>query len=136
MKKFEERVAVIYSDWDGSEADFKKKKRILQKEFHPDNGGSETLCKYANELKIEDVFGTKEDIVEKFIENEEDQKLLIKEISKLNDRDKSIIEWRYGLFGKKELTQKELANKMSISQSYISRIEKKVVKKLKLLLKI
>ena len=55
MKKFEERVAIIYSDWDGSEADFKKKKRILQKEFHPDNGGSETLCKYANELKIEDV---------------------------------------------------------------------------------
>ena len=110
----------------------KNKKRLGEVSFEDSiNFDSE-----GNELKIEDVFGTKEDIVEKFIENEEDQKLLIKEISKLNDRDKSIIEWRYGLFGKKELTQKELANKMSISQSYISRIEKKVVKKLKLLLKI
>lgn len=89
-----------------------------------------------NELKLEDVFGTEDDVVEKCIQDEEDQKLLISEILKLSDRDKSIIEWRYGLFGKNELTQKELANKMSISQSYISRIEKKVVKKLKILLKI
>ena len=89
-----------------------------------------------NELKLEDIYGTEEDIIEKCIEDEENQKLLINEILKLNERDKSIMEYRYGLFGKNELTQKELANKMSISQSYISRIEKKVVKKLKILLKI
>ena len=88
-----------------------------------------------NELKLEDVFGTDEDIVEKSIVDDEEQKLLLKEILNLDDRDKYIIEQRYGLFGKNELTQKELANKMSISQSYISRIEKKVVKKLKILLK-
>ncbi len=89
-----------------------------------------------NELKLEDIYGTDENIIEKCIEDEENQKLLIKEILKLSERDKSIMEYRYGLFGKNELTQKELANKMSISQSYISRIEKKVVKKLKILLKI
>ena len=89
-----------------------------------------------NELKFEDIFGTEEDVVEKELENKEDQKLMINEILKLNERDKIIIEKRYGLFGNEELTQKEIANKMSISQSYISRIEKKVVKKLKTLLKI
>ena len=89
-----------------------------------------------NELKLEDIFGTEEDIVEKSIVDDEEHKLLIKEILNLDDRDKYILEQRYGLFGKNELTQKELANKMSISQSYISRIEKKVVKKLKVLLKI
>ena len=57
-------------------------------------------------------------------------------VKKLNDRDKQIIELRYGLFGNKELTQKELADKLCISQSYISRIEKKVIKKLKTLMKI
>ena len=89
-----------------------------------------------NELKFEDVFGTEDDVVEKELEDKENQKLLINEIMKLNKRDKNIIEKRYGLFGNKELTQKEIATKLSISQSYISRIEKKVVKKLKLLLKI
>ena len=88
-----------------------------------------------NELKFEDIFGTEEDVVEKELENKENQSLLISEILKLNDRDKIIIEKRYGLFGNDELTQKEIANKMSISQSYISRIEKKVVRKLKMLLK-
>lgn len=89
-----------------------------------------------NELKLEDIYGTEDNLIEKCIEDEENQKLLISEIMKLSDRDKSIMEYRYGLFGKNELTQKELANKMSISQSYISRIEKKVVRKLKILLKI
>ena len=89
-----------------------------------------------NELKLEDIYGTEDNIIEKCIEDEENQKLLTNEILKLSERDKSIIEYRYGLFGKNEMTQKELANKMSISQSYISRIEKKVVKKLKILLKI
>ena len=78
-----------------------------------------------NELKIEDVFGTEEDIA-----------TLEEEIKNLDDRDREIIEFRYGLGGHKELTQKELADKLSISQSYISRIEKKVIKKLKNLMKI
>ena len=89
-----------------------------------------------NELHIEDVFGTEEDIVEKSIENKDNRILLEKEVYKLNERDRKIIELRYGLFGKKELTQKELADKLCISQSYISRIEKKVIKKLKTLMKI
>ena len=84
-----------------------------------------------NELKLEDVFGTEEDIIEKEIQIKDDKKLLESEVKNLNDRDKNIIEERYGLFGKKELTQKELALKLDISQSYISRIEKKVIKKLK-----
>ena len=79
---------------------------------------------------------TQDDIVQKSIENKDNRILLENEVKKLNDRDKNIIEQRYGLFGKKELTQKELADKLSISQSYISRIEKKVIKKLKSLMKI
>ena len=89
-----------------------------------------------NELKIEDVFGTEEDIVHKSIECQEDKTTLEEEIKNLDDRDREIIEFRYGLGGHKELTQKELADKLSISQSYISRIEKKVIKKLKNLMTI
>ena len=89
-----------------------------------------------NELKLEDVYGTEEDMLEKLIQNNDDKKLLEIEILKLPDRDKNIIEQRYGLFGKKDLTQKELASKLDISQSYISRIEKQVVKKLKSIMKI
>ena len=66
----------------------------------------------------------------------DDKILLASEVKKLDDRDKEIIELRYGLSGKKELTQKELAEKLNISQSYISRIEKKVIKKLKAIMKI
>ena len=72
-----------------------------------------------NELKIEDVFGTEEDIVHKSIECQEDKTTLEEEIKNLDDRDREIIEFRYGLGGHKELTQKELADKLSISQSYI-----------------
>lgn len=84
-----------------------------------------------NELHLEDVLGTEPDIVTKKLEDELDKKLLHKEVNKLTGRDKEIIEHRYGLNGKKELTQKEVASMMGISQSYISRIEKKVIKKLK-----
>lgn len=110
----------------------KNKKRTKEVSFEDSiNFDSE-----GNELKIEDVFGTEEDIVHKSIECQEDKKILEEEISNLNDRDREIIEFRYGLCGKRELTQKELADKLSISQSYISRIEKKVIKKLKNLMKI
>ena len=89
-----------------------------------------------NELKLEDVFGTEDDVVEKSLESNYDKILLEKEVKNLTSRDRDIIEQRYGLFGKKELTQKELADKLNISQSYISRIEKKVIKKLKILMRI
>ena len=110
----------------------KNKKRMSEVSFEDsinfDNEG--------NELHIEDVYGTEDDIIEKTIENKDNKKLLEKEVKNLNDRDKNIIIERYGLFGKKELTQKQLADKLSISQSYISRIEKKVINKLKSLMKI
>ena len=89
-----------------------------------------------NELKLEDVFGTEDDVVEKSLESKYDKILLEKEVKNLTSRDRDIIEQRYGLFGKKELTQKALADKLNISQSYISRIEKKVIKKLKILMRI
>ena len=110
----------------------KNKKRTKEVSFEDSiNFDSE-----GNELKIEDVFGTDEDIVHKSIECQEDKTTLEEEIKNLDDRDREIIEFRYGLGGHKELTQKELADKLSISQSYISRIEKKVIKKLKNLMKI
>ena len=89
-----------------------------------------------NELHIEDIYGTDEDIIQKAIEDKDNKLLLEREVKNLSGRDKEIIEFRYGLFGKKELTQKDLANKLAISQSYISRIEKKVIKRLKLIMKI
>ena len=75
-----------------------------------------------NELHIEDIYGTDEDIIQKAIEDKDNKLLLELEIKNLSGRDKEIIEFRYGLFGKKELTQKDLADKLAISQSYISRI--------------
>lgn len=88
-----------------------------------------------NELHLEDILGTEDDIVTKPIENEFDKKLLKEEIQKLNNRDKEIIELRYGINGKEELTQKEVADLLGISQSYISRIEKKVIKRLSQIIK-
>ena len=87
-----------------------------------------------NELHLEDVLGTEADIVTKGLEDKLDRKMLYQEVSKLKGRDRDIIEYRYGLNGKKEMTQKEVANLMGISQSYISRIEKKVIKKLQVLI--
>ena len=84
-----------------------------------------------NELHLEDVLGTDADIVTKGLEEETEKKLLYQEIAKLKGRDKEIMILRYGLFGQKEKTQKEVATMLNISQSYISRIEKKVIKHLK-----
>lgn len=110
----------------------KNKKRMSEVSFED----SVNLDSEGNELHIEDIFGTEEDLVEKSIESKDDKLLLVSEVKKLDDRDKEIIELRYGLGGKKELTQKELAEKLNISQSYISRIEKKVINKLKAIMKI
>lgn len=84
-----------------------------------------------NELHLEDVLGTDADIVTKGLDDELDKSMMLEEIEKLAPRDKEIIELRYGLNGKKEMTQKDVATLLGISQSYISRIEKKVIKKLK-----
>ena len=89
-----------------------------------------------NELHLEDILGTDKDIVTINLDKQTNKKLLYKEIEKLNKRDKQIIILRYGLYNNKELTQKEVANLLNISQSYISRIEKKVIKKLKIIDKI
>lgn len=89
-----------------------------------------------NELHLEDVLGTDDDIVTKPLEDETDKRLMYEEVNKLKKRDKEIIELRYGLNGKKEMTQKEVANLLGISQSYISRIEKKVIKKLSSIIRI
>lgn len=88
-----------------------------------------------NELHLEDVLGTSADIVTKPLEDNIDRKMMMDEINKLNPRDREIIIMRYGLFNRKEKTQKEVAELLGISQSYISRIEKKVIKKLKNIVK-
>lgn len=88
-----------------------------------------------NELHLEDVLGTDADIVTKPLEDDINKKLMMKEIEKLNNRDKEIIIMRYGLFNQEEKTQKEVADILGISQSYISRIEKKVIKRLKTIVK-
>lgn len=88
-----------------------------------------------NELHLEDVLGTDPDIVTKPLEDELNHNLMIEEINKLPKRDKEIIIMRYGLFGHQEKTQKEVAEILGISQSYISRIEKKVIKRLKNIVK-
>lgn len=86
-----------------------------------------------NELLLSDILGTEEDIIYKGIENEVERKLLLRAINKLSDREKTIINLRFGLGsrGGEELTQKEVATMLGISQSYISRLEKKIMKRLK-----
>lgn len=80
-----------------------------------------------NELKLSDVLGTGEDIVDKEFEHKINKEFLNKEINNLSKRDKEIMVLRYGLNNTREYTQKEVANMLGISQSYISRIEKKVI---------
>ena len=84
-----------------------------------------------NELHLEDILGTEDNLVTRPIEEELEKKILYTELENLNARDKEIMTMRYGLLGKKEMTQKEVAETLGISQSYISRIEKKVINKLK-----
>ena len=88
-----------------------------------------------NELHLEDILGTDADIITKGLENEIEKKLLYQEIERLNGRDKQIMILRYGLYGNEEMTQKDVADLLGISQSYISRIEKKVIKRLKSIVK-
>lgn len=83
-----------------------------------------------NELHLEDILGTDEDVVSKEFEDKIDKEILSREIESLNKRDKDIMIMRYGLYNTPEYTQKEVAELLGISQSYISRIEKKVIRKL------
>ena len=86
-----------------------------------------------NELLLSDILGTDEDIISKNIESEEDKKLLFHALGKLSERERIIIQLRFGLNREDglEMTQKEVASLLGISQSYISRLEKKIIKRLK-----
>ncbi|GGH74562.1 RNA polymerase sporulation-specific sigma factor [Pullulanibacillus pueri] len=83
-----------------------------------------------NELLLSDVLGTDEDIITRDMEKKIDRTLLKKAILLLNDREKEIMELRFGLAGGKEKTQKDVADQLGISQSYISRLEKRIIKRL------
>lgn len=89
-----------------------------------------------NEIHLEDIMGTEPEIVHEELELKLDKALLKREIDKLPERDKSIMVLRYGLNNEEEYTQKEVAEILGISQSYISRIEKKVIRKLRNTMKI
>lgn len=86
-----------------------------------------------NELLLSDILGTDEDVISKGLEDEVDRRLLRQALGLLSERERSIIELRFGIDRKdgKEFTQKEVADMMGISQSYISRLEKKIMKRLK-----
>ncbi len=84
-----------------------------------------------NDLLLADILGTDNDSIFKSIEEEDNKKILLQAIENLNNREKTIMQLRYGFDGIEELTQKEVADKLGISQSYISRIEKKVINGLK-----
>lgn len=103
-----------------------KKRRTeisLEETLNYDSEGN-TLC-------LEDVLGTDEDIVATSFEKMIDKRFLENELNNLNDREKMIMSLRYGLNNKEEYTQKEVASILGISQSYISRIEKKVINRIK-----
>lgn len=86
-----------------------------------------------NELLLSDILGTDEDTIYKDLENEVERKLLVRALNKLNNREKLIVKMRFGLDNPegKEKTQKEVADMLGISQSYISRLEKKIMQRLK-----
>lgn len=86
-----------------------------------------------NELLLSDILGTDEDIIYRGLEDETEKKLLNNAISRLSPRERKIVELRYGLRNEEgtEMTQKEVADLLGISQSYISRLEKKIMKRLK-----
>lgn len=84
-----------------------------------------------NELLLADVLGTDDDIIEKDIETHVERELLTEALEMLSDRERTIMELRFGLRDGEEMTQKEVADLLGISQSYISRLEKRIIKRLK-----
>ena len=84
-----------------------------------------------NELLLSDVLGSDNDITGHDIEAQDERTQLLLKVNDLNDREKQIMQLRFGLFGSKEYTQKQVADMLGISQSYISRLEKRIIQKLK-----
>jgi RNA polymerase sporulation-specific sigma factor len=84
-----------------------------------------------NELLLSDILGTEGDTVHRALDEDVERQLLISSLSKLSGRERKIIELRFGLSNENELTQKEVADVLGISQSYISRLEKKIILRLK-----
>ena len=108
---------------------FLRKNKKTKQEVSID--ASLSLDSDGNELHLEDILGTDADIVTKELEDETEKKMMLDEVMHLPPRDRDIIILRYGLLGREEKTQKEVAELLGISQSYISRIEKKVIRRLK-----
>jgi len=84
-----------------------------------------------NELLLSDILGSEEDGVSCNLEQREEREAILRAVSRLGDRERLIVELRYGLNQRREMTQKEVADLLGISQSYISRLEKKILKKLR-----
>ena len=84
-----------------------------------------------NELLLGDVLGTEGDVIFKDLETSVEKQLLCEGLKKLSDRERKIVDLRFGLNGGEERTQKEVADLLGISQSYISRLEKKIINRLK-----
>lgn len=84
-----------------------------------------------NELLLSDILGTENDMVNRTIEQDVEKSILLRAVSRLGDREKNIMELRFGLRGGEEKTQKEVADLIGISQSYISRLEKRIIRNLK-----
>jgi len=84
-----------------------------------------------NELLLSDVLGTDDDIITRDLEAHVDKRLLKKALESLNEREQQIMELRFGLIGEEDMTQKDVADMLGISQSYISRLEKKIIRRLK-----
>ena len=84
-----------------------------------------------NELLLSDILGSDDDRISYEIEQMEERMLVRRAVASLHEREREIIELRYGMNGKRELTQKEVADKLGISQSYISRLEKKIIARLR-----
>lgn len=84
-----------------------------------------------NELVLSDILGSDVDLIQKSLDDEVDRQLLVIAMSKLSKREQEIVKLRYGLMGEEEKTQKEVADQLGISQSYISRLEKRIILRLK-----
>ena len=84
-----------------------------------------------NELLLSDILGSDNDLVSREMEDREERKILRSAVNELNSRERIIIEMRYGLVNGREMTQKEVADELGISQSYISRLEKKIMQRLR-----
>ena len=85
-----------------------------------------------NELLLSDVLGSDNDVVNRNIESKDEKNQLLRLVSELEERERQIMTMRFGLFGSKEYTQKQVADMLGISQSYISRLEKRIIEKLKM----